>query len=90
MTQSTDLRVILAALETTYGTDAVPTGTDAVLIAGAPNLTPIAGNLQDRNLMKGYSGADGSLIIGKHTMIEFAVRPRDSSTEKKSRSRSST
>lgn len=54
--------LILAKVETTAGTDAVPVGaTDAVLISSM-SITPLDANNVDRDLIRGYFGSSEQLV----------------------------
>ncbi len=64
--------VTAAKLETVYGTDAAPTGADA-LVTSQVKLTPIDMKTVSRNLDKPNSGSDLELVVDYHAMIEFKV-----------------
>ncbi len=66
-------KVLLASIETTAGTAEAQTGGDAVLIATNPTLAPLAGETVDRDLMRGFFGASGSLPVGVHQTLGFSV-----------------
>lgn len=63
---------ILAKIETTYGVDAVPTGAaNALLISDAS--FDINYNNVDRNLIKGFMGADAQLAGTRFAQLSFSV-----------------
>lgn len=64
--------VTLAKVEATYGTDATPTGADA-LVTSQVKMTPLEQTTVARNLDKPNSGADQELNVENHVMIEFSV-----------------
>lgn len=64
--------VILAKIETTYGVDAAPTGAaNALLISDAS--FDITYNNVDRNLIKGFMGADAQLAGTRFVQLSFSV-----------------
>lgn len=71
--------VTLAKVETTYGTDAVPTGADA-LVTSQVKLTALEQTTVSRNLDKPNSGADQELTVQHYAMIEFTVEIASSGT----------
>ena len=73
-------RVILAKVETTEGTDAVPTGGANAILIGEPTITPMAGGTVERNLVKQFLGADPAIHVDTHVMVEFAVEIAGSGT----------
>lgn len=66
--------VLLAKIETTKGTDSVPTGAaNAMLPAGAVTFTPIEAERVPRNIMRGYFGAPDALLGATWMSIKFSV-----------------
>lgn len=66
--------VIMAKVETTQGTDAVPVaGTDGVLIAGNVEISPMEITYAERNLLLPYFGGSQSLLAMVNTKISFSV-----------------
>ncbi|MBF0095161.1 MAG: hypothetical protein HQL34_11530 [Alphaproteobacteria bacterium] len=63
---------ILAAIETTYGVDEVPSGANAIKIRNA-NLVPLAGNTEDRGLLKPKLGASPKVPVSIHRKTDFEV-----------------
>jgi hypothetical protein len=73
--------VILAKVETTAGTDAVPVGgTDAVLIANDVTITPLDAQYADRALLLPYFGGSQKLISTFSHKISFSVELAGSGT----------
>ena len=64
---------ILAKAETTYGTDAVPTGAANAIQALDVTLTPLEGQEVSRDLLKPYLGHQGVMLVGLHAALEFSV-----------------
>ncbi len=64
--------VTLAKVEGTYGTDSVPTGTDAILTSKV-KLTPFESSTTPRDIDKSGSGSDLELTTDFWAMIEFKV-----------------
>jgi hypothetical protein len=72
--------VILAKVETTVGTDAVPTGAaDAVLVTDM-TITPLEAQNIDRNLVRGYFGASEQLVGVASVKCSFGVELAGSGT----------
>ena len=72
--------VVLAKIETTYGTDAVPTGAaNAVLIS---NLTvnPLNATNVPRDLIRGFMGGSDQLVGSAYSEISFDVEYQNSGT----------
>lgn len=70
-------KAILAKIESTYGTDAVPTGAaNAILIiASNVTLTPIQADQVERDIVRagGEKGAFVKQLAGKHVILEYSV-----------------
>jgi hypothetical protein len=66
--------VVMAKVETTQGTDAAPVaGTDAVLIAGNVDISPLEITYAERNLLLPYFGGSQSLLAMVNTKVSFSV-----------------
>lgn len=63
---------ILAKAEATYGTSSTPANTDAVLVRNL-ELTPLAGDVVSRELLRGYLGNSEQLIAQTYAEIKFEV-----------------
>lgn len=64
--------VLLAATETTEGTDPTPATSAAILTTGATAMRVMGGRL-DRNAAKQYSGNDLAYYVGKHVELSATV-----------------
>jgi hypothetical protein len=66
-------QLLLAKIESTYGTDSVPVvGTDAVLISDL-TITPIESEYADRALIRPYLGASDQIASAIRSKISFSV-----------------
>jgi hypothetical protein len=72
-------RLILVKTETTYGTDSVPVGTDALLVRNL-DITPLSGELVSRDLIRPYLGNYDQLIAKTSVAISFEVELAGSGT----------
>ena len=70
---------ILAKAETTYGTNSSPANTDAVLVKSL-ELTPLAGDVVSRDLIRGYLGNSEQLIAKTYVELKFDVELAGSGT----------
>lgn len=70
---------ILAKVETTYGTDAVPTGAANAILVSDVSIDPINDNV-DRNLMRPFMGASEQLVGNKHLEISMTVELQNGGT----------
>lgn len=64
---------LLAKVETTYGTDAVPTGAANAIQASNVEFTPMAGDDVTRDLLLPYYGHQGVILTNDHVRIAFDV-----------------
>lgn len=81
MSRYTRNTVILAKVEATAGTDAVPTGAaDAVLISGSPNITPLDAQNVARDLVRGYFGGSEQLVGPASVKLTYGVELAGSGT----------
>lgn len=65
--------VILAKIESTYGTDSTPTeGANAILVSNV-TITPLKSNNVDRNLVRGYMGGSEQLAGAISVDVGFDV-----------------
>jgi len=64
---------ILAAVEATRGTDALPTGAANALLVSGVTLTPIEGSEIERDNIKPYFGASGTVLVTEYSKIAFSV-----------------
>jgi len=72
-------RLILVKTEATYGTDSVPTGTDALLVRNL-DITPLSGEIVSRDLIRSYLGNFDQLIAQTSVAINFEVELAGSGT----------
>lgn len=66
-------RVVLAKLETTYGTDPTPTGGSNAIVFKEGRVRPFAATNVPRDLVRGYFGASRHLVGIKYVEIELTV-----------------
>ena len=72
-------RLLLAKIETTYGTDPTPAATDAVLVS-ALEVQPLQLELKDRELILGYLG-NTEMVVGQRLVsVSFDVEIAGSGT----------
>ena len=65
-------RLLLAEIESTYGTDPVPLGTDAMLVSNL-EIQPLQLELKDRELILGYLG-NTEMVVGQRLVgVSFDV-----------------
>jgi hypothetical protein len=62
-------KLILAKIESVYGTDPTPTGAANAILMTDVTLQPLEGNDEDRELLKPYFGNQGSLLGGSHVVM---------------------
>ena len=72
-------RLILAKTESTYGTDATPAGTDAVLVRSL-EVTPLEADVVSRNLIRPYLGNSDQLLANVRVRCSFEVELAGSGT----------
>ena len=65
-------RLLLAAIETTYGTAPTLAGTDAILLSEI-DVTPLEVELKDRELITGVYGNTEKVISGRMSKVTFSV-----------------
>lgn len=81
MSQLTRKRIILAKIETTYGTDPTPTGAaNAIVVRNNIDPKPLNADMVSRGLVRSYLGASDQLVAGQHSMIDFEVELQGSGT----------
>lgn len=64
---------LLAKIETTYGTDATPSGAANAIQVLDVRFTPLEGQEESRDIVTPYMGHPGVILTGIHQMIEFGV-----------------
>lgn len=66
-------KLILAKVETTYGTDATPTGAANAILTRNLSITPLAGDVVGRNLNSANLGNELQIQVGQYVEVEFEV-----------------
>jgi hypothetical protein len=66
-------RVLLAKIETTYGTDPIPTGAANAILLRNLTVTPQESDLADRDLIRPYLGASDQLQTAVRAKVDFEV-----------------
>jgi hypothetical protein len=67
-------RIILAKIQPTPGTDAVPSGAaNAILLAGMPTVSPYKASNVDRDLIRDYFGASEQLVGTGYVELDFVT-----------------
>lgn len=66
-------KALLAKIEVTYGTDAVPTGAVDAIRAQNVTLRPIEGGSVTREPARPFLGSDGEILVDTHVALEFEV-----------------
>lgn len=80
MPRQIEKTVILAKLETTYGTDATPVGASDAILVSSPQPIPLQANNVDRALVRGYFGGSEQLVGTASKAISFDVELAGSGT----------
>ena len=73
-------QVILAKIESAYGTDSVPTGAANAILSSTPRIVPLQANNVDRDLVRGYLGGSEQLVGTRSVSCEFVVEIAGSGT----------
>ena len=73
-------RTVLAKIETTYGTDPVPTGAANAILVKSLNTTPIEATMLPRDLIRPYLGNFQDLVAAAYTKVDFEVELAASGT----------
>lgn len=73
-------KVLLAKIESTYGTDAAPTGAANAILAIDIRLSPMEGQDVSRNLELPNLGAQGTIPVDLHAKLAFKVELTGSGT----------
>lgn len=80
MSRNVRNQVILAKIESAYGTDAAPTGAANAILASKPKLSPLKTNNIDRDLVRPYFGGSEQLVGTRSVAAEFTVELAGSGT----------
>ena len=73
-------KVVLAKMETTYGTDPIPTGPANAMLVRNLNINPLESDTVDRNLIRPYLGRSQQIPTGQRVVIDFEVEMVGSGT----------
>lgn len=73
-------KILLAKIETTYGTDPTPTGAANAIQTSDLSITPLAGPTVSRNLDRAALGNDLQIQVGTFVQLTFAVEFAGSGT----------
>jgi hypothetical protein len=76
----TNKQMILAKVETTYGTDATPTNALNAIKCGSLNITPLNVEAIERNLIQPFFGNNQKIIVSKSVAVDFEVELTGSGT----------
>nr|VFK15087.1 MAG: hypothetical protein BECKLPF1236A_GA0070988_101208 [Candidatus Kentron sp. LPFa]VFK30990.1 MAG: hypothetical protein BECKLPF1236C_GA0070990_101258 [Candidatus Kentron sp. LPFa] len=66
-------KILLAKVETTYGTDPTPDGNNNAILISNVTISPMEGETKDRDLVNGRLGNELVLHVGTHVKLEFDV-----------------
>jgi hypothetical protein len=66
-------KVVLAKVETVEGEDAAPTGAANAIQISDVTITPVEAQMIQRGLVRPTLGSEGSIPVGVHSLLEFAV-----------------
>jgi len=66
-------RVVLAKIETTYGTDPTPTGSSNAIQVSNLSITPINAETVNRDLVRSYLGNSQELLANNYVVATFEV-----------------
>lgn len=80
MAQKWKSKVLLAKIETAYGTDVIPTGAANAILATNVSLTPMEGQDTSRDLELPYLGAQGTIPTSLNAKLSFKVELTPSGT----------
>jgi hypothetical protein len=72
--------VVLAKIETTYGTDPTPTGAANAILVSNLSINPLAANNVDRDLSRAYFGASEQLVGSAYVEVSMDVEFQHSGT----------
>jgi hypothetical protein len=72
--------VLLAVIEGTYGTDATPTASANAMLVGSLDLTPLAGDVVQRNILRPYFGNMQSILVDSYATATFEIELAGSGT----------
>lgn len=64
---------ILAKVEAVRGTDSIPTGAANAMLVSEVTLTPIEGDVVQRDNIRPYFGSGGSVLVTQYSKIAFSI-----------------
>jgi hypothetical protein len=73
MAQLSKRRVVLAKIETTYGTDSAPTGGANAILCKNLEVTPLDAEIVSRDVIRSYLGSSDQIIAAYSVKISFEV-----------------
>lgn len=73
-------RVILAKIETTYGTDSTPTGAANAILVRNLEVTPLEAEVVSRDLVRPYLGSSDQILASTQVQVSFEVELQGSGT----------
>lgn len=73
-------RVVLAKIESTYGTDAAPTGPLNAILVRSLDVSPLDADLVSRDMVRPYYGNYDQLIAGQKVTVTMEVELQSSGT----------
>ena len=65
--------LLLAKIETTAGTDAVPTAGANAMLAGTVGAQPVTAEFADRNIVRAFFGSGGKVQVSNYSKIDFEI-----------------
>lgn len=66
-------KILASKIETVSGTDAVPTGVDAILVDEDLTISPLEVTAEQRTNIKPYFGGKLAVHVGEHVKLSFSV-----------------
>jgi hypothetical protein len=79
MPKQSRIQLLLAKIETTYGTNPTPAGSDAVLVRNL-EITPLEAKMLDRETVQPFMGSRASLMVDKQVKITWEIEVSGSGT----------
>ena len=80
MAQRTSQRVLLAKIESSYGTDPTPTGSSNAILVRSLEVSPFQSDVVERELIRGYMGNYETLHANTRVEVTFEVEMAGSGT----------
>lgn len=80
MSLKTNKKILLAEIESVYGTDPTPTGASNAMLVRNLNVTPLNSEIVQRDLIRGYFGNSDSLLAMYEVQVEFEIELQASGT----------